>query len=59
MAAIVRKEPALEVLAKKKRKPNNLPAPKGGISMREPPGSQQVVVDWSDDDEDIGQMLQR
>ena len=51
------KEPALEGPAKKK-KMNNPPAPKGGISMREPSASRQVVVDWSNDDEDAGNTLQ-
>ena len=53
------KEPALEEPVKKKKKPNNSLAPKGGISMREPPASLQVIADWSDDDEDTGETLQR
>ena len=53
------KEPALEEPAKKKKKLNNPPTPKGGISMREPLASRQVIANWSDDDEDAGEMLQR
>ena len=52
------KELALEEPPMKKKKLNNPPAPKCEISMREPPGSQQVVVDWSDDDEDACETLQ-
>ena len=52
-----RKESALEEPAKKKKKLNNPPAPKGEISMREPLASRQVIVDWSDDDEDTGETL--
>ena len=52
------KGPALEEPAKKTKKPNNPPAPKGGISMRKPSASRQVVVDWSNND-DASETLQR
>ena len=45
---------------KKKKKTNTLPSHKsGGVSIREPSARQQVIADWSDDDEDAGEMLQQ
>ena len=45
---------------KKKKKPNTMPPRKsGGISIREPLAHRQVIVDWSDDDEDASETLQQ
>ena len=52
-------QPARAEPVKKKKKPNTLPPRKsGGISIREPSAHRQVIMDWSDDDEDTGEMLQ-
>ena len=54
------KQLARAELVKKKKKPNTLPPCKrGGISIREPSARQQVIADWSNDDEDVGETLQQ
>ena len=52
------KQPTRAKPVKKKKKPNTLPPHKGGeISIREPLAHRQVIVDWSNDDEDAGETL--